>query len=146
MSDTTTAQGARNQSSVLMADEPETRRSQEHFGFCDCVITEDHVYLSGIVAVLEEGETDLEASFERVYRRVGAILERAGVGWDDVVDMTSFHTDVMTQVEPMVSVHKRYMKAPPPAWTAIGIDRLIRPNGITEIKFVASRGSRAGRA
>lgn len=141
-----TANGSRNPSSVLMADEPEMRRTQDDFGFCDCVLTEHHVYLSGIVAVLEDGETDLEESFERVYRRVGAILERAGVGWDDIVDMTSFHTDVTTQVEPLVRVHKRYLKAPPPAWTAIGIDRLIRPNGITEIKFVASRGSKAGRS
>jgi enamine deaminase RidA (YjgF/YER057c/UK114 family) len=130
---------ARSSANVLMSDDEEARRSQEQFGFADAVTAGDKVYLSGIVAVLNEGETDIEASFERVYQRVDSILKRAGVGWDDIVDITSFHTDVTTQIEPMVTVQKRYIKSPPAAWTAIGIDRLIRPNGITEIKFVAQR-------
>jgi enamine deaminase RidA (YjgF/YER057c/UK114 family) len=132
---------ARSADTVLMSDDEEARRSQEHFGFADAVTAGDKIYLSGIVAVLDEGETDIEASFERVYQRVGSILKRAGVGWDDIVDITSFHTDVTTQIEPMVNVQKRYIKSPPAAWTAIGIDRLIRPNGITEIKFVAQRSN-----
>jgi len=130
---------ARSNATVLMSDDEEARRSQEHFGFADAVTAGDKIYLSGIVAVLDEGESDIEASFERVYQRVDSILKRAGVGWDDIVDITSFHTDVTTQIEPMVNVQKRYIKSPPAAWTAIGIDRLIRPNGITEIKFVAQR-------
>lgn len=135
---------ARSSENVLMSDDEEARRSQEQFGFADAVTAGDKVYLSGIVAVLNEGETDIEASFERVYQRVSSILKRAGVGWDDIVDITSFHTDVTTQIEPMVNVQKRYIKSPPAAWTAIGIDRLIRPNGITEIKFVAQRSDASG--
>jgi enamine deaminase RidA (YjgF/YER057c/UK114 family) len=135
---------ARSTENVLMSDDEEARRSQEQFGFADAVTAGDKVYLSGIVAVLNEGETDIEASFERVYQRVGSILKRAGVSWDDIVDITSFHTDVTTQIEPMVKVQKRYIKSPPAAWTAIGIDRLIRPNGITEIKFVAQRSDTRG--
>jgi enamine deaminase RidA (YjgF/YER057c/UK114 family) len=135
---------ARSTENVLMSDDEEARRSQEQFGFADAVTAGDKVYLSGIVAVLNEGETDIEASFERVYQRVGSILKRAGVSWDDIVDITSFHTDVTTQIEPMVNVQKRYIKSPPAAWTAIGIDRLIRPNGITEIKFVAQRSDTRG--
>ena len=135
---------ARSSETVLMSDDEEARRSQEQFGFADAVTAGDKVYLSGIVAVLNEGESDIEASFERVYQRVGSILKRAGVGWDDIVDITSFHTDVTTQIEPMVTVQKRYIKSPPAAWTAIGIDRLIRPNGITEIKFVARRTDTRG--
>jgi enamine deaminase RidA (YjgF/YER057c/UK114 family) len=135
---------ARSSETVLMSDDEEARRSQEQFGFADAVTAGDKVYLSGIVAVLNEGESDIEASFERVYQRVGSILKRAGVSWDDIVDITSFHTDVTTQIEPMVNVQKRYIKSPPAAWTAIGIDRLIRPNGITEIKFVAQRTDTRG--
>lgn len=135
----TTRSPARSNENVLMSDDEEARRSQEQFGFADAVTAGDKIYLSGIVAVLNEGETDIHASFERVYQRVDSILKRAGVGWDDIVDITSFHTDVTTQIEPMVNVQKRYIKSPPAAWTAIGIDRLIRPNGITEIKFVAQR-------
>jgi enamine deaminase RidA (YjgF/YER057c/UK114 family) len=135
---------ARSAENVLMSDDEEARRSQEHFGFADAVTAGDKIYLSGIVVVLDEGDSDIEGAFERVYQRVDSILKRAGVGWDDIVDITSFHTDVTTQIEPMVTVQKRYIKSPPPAWTAIGIDRLIRPNGITEIKFVAQRSDTSG--
>jgi hypothetical protein len=39
----------------------------------------------------------------------------------------------------IVAAHKKYVKAPYPAWTAIDVDRLIPERGITEIKVVARR-------
>ncbi len=78
------------------------------------------------------------------YRQIGAILARAGAGWDDVVDITSYHTDVTAQMPAIVAVHRRYVTAPFPAWTAIDVDRLIPERGITEIKIVARRRGRGG--
>jgi enamine deaminase RidA (YjgF/YER057c/UK114 family) len=72
-------------------------------------------------------------------------LKRAGAGWDDVVDMTSYHSDVEAQIETMALVHKRYVKAPYPAWSAIGVARILG-GGITEIKIVAKRPAAAARA
>ena len=66
-----------------------------------------------------------------------AILKRVGASWDDVVDITSFHTDLTTQMPAIIAVKKAYMSGPPPAWTAIGVTRLIPNSGITEIKMVA---------
>ena len=37
----------------------------------------------------------------------------------------------------IVEVKNRYVRSPPPAWTAIGVTRLIPDTGITEIKIVA---------
>ncbi|HEX8217451.1 MAG TPA: Rid family hydrolase, partial [Allosphingosinicella sp.] len=79
---------------------------------------------------------------DRTYARIGAILARAGAGWDDVVDITSYHTDIAAQFPAMVSVHRRYVRAPFPAWTAIDVDRLIPDRGITELKIVARRPER----
>jgi enamine deaminase RidA (YjgF/YER057c/UK114 family) len=129
---------------VLMSESENSRRSQEELGYPDAVISGNMVYLSGIVVELQDGETDMAAAYDRVYRRIAVILARAGSSWTDVVDMTSYHTDVIRQINVMSSVHKRYATNGFPAWTAIDVDRLIPAEGIAEIKIVARRSAEAG--
>ncbi|HYD36941.1 MAG TPA: Rid family hydrolase [Allosphingosinicella sp.] len=137
--------GERQRSTVLMSEDEGSRRFQEEWGYSDAVVAGDTIYLSGIVVGQREGEA-LEAAYDRTYRQIGAILARAGASWDDVVDITSFHTDVTAQMPAIVAAHKKYVKAPYPAWTAIDVDRLIPDRGITEIKIVARRPvERAGK-
>ena len=133
---------ARQQSTVLMSENAEERRFQEEWGYADAVVAGDTIYLSGIVAWQREGEA-LEAAYERAYARIGAVLRRAGAGWDDVVDLTTYHTDIVAQMPAIVAVHRRHVAAPVPAWTAIDVDRLIPDRGITEIKVVARRPAAA---
>ena len=123
---------------VLMSEHPDERAFQERYGFADAVIAGDTIYLSGVVVGQNQGET-LEAAYERTYRRIAAILARAGAGWDNVVDLTSYHTDITAQLDAMAAVHRRHVGAPFPAWTAIDVDRLVPDGGITEIKIVAWR-------
>ena len=130
------------QNVVLMSEDEGERRFQEQLGYADAVVAGDSVYLSGVVVGQREGET-LEAAYERTYVRIGAILKRAGVGWGDVVDVTSFHTDVNAQIQAMAAVQKKHMAGRIPAWTAIDVDRLIPDRGITEIKIVARRPAAA---
>jgi enamine deaminase RidA (YjgF/YER057c/UK114 family) len=129
---------ARQQSTVLMSQDEGERGFQERTGYADAVIAGDTIYLSGVVVGQREGE-NLEAAYERAYQRIAAILRRAGASWDDVVDITSYHTDITTQFEAMTAVHRRHVRPPFPAWTAIDVDRLIPERGITEIKIVARR-------
>jgi enamine deaminase RidA (YjgF/YER057c/UK114 family) len=138
--------GARQDATVLMAEDEGERRFQEEWGYADAVVTGDTIYLSGIVVGMREGDTDIEAAYDRVYKRIGSVLKRVGASWDDVVDITSFHTDVTAQMPAIVAVHKRYVKPPFPAWTAIDVDRLIPERGITEIKVVARRAATAAKA
>ena len=134
--------GARQQATVLLSEDPEGRKIEQEWGFADAVITGDTIYLSGVVAGLRPGETDLKLPYERAFARIGAILKRCGASWDDVVDITSFHTDLTSQMPAIVAVKNKYIVAPPPAWTAIGVSRLIPGNGITEIKMVAKLPAR----
>jgi enamine deaminase RidA (YjgF/YER057c/UK114 family) len=129
--------GARQEAKVLMSEDPADRKFQEEWGYADAVVVGDTVYLSGVVAGTRPGETDLTLAYERAFSRMGRILERSGASWDDVVDITSFHTDLTTQMPAIVAVKNRYVRKPPPAWTAIGVSRLIPNSGITEIKIVA---------
>ena len=86
---------------------------------------------------MRKGETDLTLGYERAFKRIGETLKSAGATWDDVIDITTFHTDLTTQMPAIVAVKNRYIRAPFPAWTAIQVARLIPTNGITEIKIVA---------
>lgn len=129
--------GSRQEATIVLSEDPQERKFQEDWGYADAVITGDTIYLSGVVAGLRPGETDLRQAYERAFAKMGAVLKRSGASWDDVVDITSFHTDLTTQMPAIVAVKKNYIVGPPPAWTAIGVSRLIPNTGITEIKIVA---------
>lgn len=129
--------GARQEAKVLMASDPGSLKFEQDWGFSDAIVTGDTIYLSGVVAGVRDGETDLRIGYTRAFERIGEILKNAGASWDDVVEMTSFHTDLTTQMPAIVAVKNNYVKAPFPAWTAIQVSRLIPSNGITEIKIVA---------
>lgn len=129
--------GARQSAIVVMPDNPSQLKVWEDWGFSDAIVVDNTIYLSGIVVHSKPGDADLEVAYLRVFERIGAILAKAGASWDDVVDITSFHTDLKTQMPAIVAVKKRFVKAPFPAWTAIQVVRLIPDDGITEIKIVA---------
>lgn len=130
---------AREAANVLMPADARALAQQQQFGYADAVIAGDTVYLSGVIAAPEVGETSLVPAYERAFARIDATLKRAGASWDDVVDLTTFHTDMLVQLGPLATVKDRYVKAPFPAWTAIGVSRLYENSGITEIKVVAHR-------
>ena len=131
--------GARQDARVIMAADPAELKFQEDWGYASALVSGDTVTLSGVVAGLRPGETDLRAGYTRAFERIGLILRSAGVSWDDVVDITSFHTDLTTQMPAIVAVKNLYIKPPYPTWTAIQVSRLIPDNGITEIKIVAKK-------
>ena len=131
---------AKDAQDVLMPEDPEAAAFQSAVGFADAVIAGDKIYLSGVIAAPRPGESDLKPAFTRAFDRIGRTLERAGVGWNDVIDLTSYHTDLQSSINDMVEVKNLYIKAPFPAWTAIGISALYEADGVVEIKIVAQRG------
>lgn len=124
---------------VLMAERASDRAFQSRYGYADAVISGDLVILSGVVAGVAPGEATMVPAYERAFVHIGTILARAGVSWSDVVEIISYHTDVKTQLDAMAEVKARYIKAPFPAWTAIGVSRLLPDTGITEIKVTARK-------
>ncbi|MEO1044004.1 MAG: Rid family hydrolase [Pseudomonadota bacterium] len=119
----------------LMPENPRARAFQEQFGYADAVIHDEKVYLSGVIVV---HGNDPEAAYVAVFEKLGETLERAGSGWEHVLDITSFHVDVDDSLPIMAEVKNRYVKAPFPAWTVIDIDRLYVPEGAVEIKIIAA--------
>lgn len=145
LSSTTAGAQARTDETVLMSPDERARAAQDRYGYADAVVAGDLVFLSGVVAGQAPGETNLTPAYERVFRQIGAILERAGASYADVVDVTTYHTDITAQIDAYAEVQRRVLGSPPPAWTAIDVDRLLPDGGITEVKIVARRPAAAAR-
>ncbi len=135
--------GERAKATVLMSEDPEVLALQKANGFADAVVTGRDVYLSGAMTTLKEGETDLEKAYTRTFEAIAKTLANAGASWDDVVEITSFHTDLTSQMPAIVAVKSRFVTPPYAAWTAIGVTRLVADAGVTEIKVVAKLPSAA---
>ena len=98
------------------------------------------IYVSGQIgrnAQLQLVE-DREAQIVQAFENLKLVLEAAGASMSDVVDLTTFHTD-MRDLPLFMKVRDRYLTTHPlPAWTAIGAHMLGGAAGyIVEIKAVA---------
>ena len=128
---------AANTKQTTMPEDPQELAFYSQAGFSEAVIHGDTVWLSGIVlGPVKEGQTEQEMYAEGL-ERIGRKLERAGSSWDDVLDITTYHVDIDSSLATFARAKYAYVKAPYPAWTAIGIDKLFRDDGLIEIKIVA---------
>ena len=98
------------------------------------------VYVSGQIGRDAEMKLveDREAQIVQAFENLKSVLEAAGASLSDVVDLTTFHTD-MRDLPLFMDVRDRYLTAHPlPAWTAVGAHMLGGTAGyIVEIKAVA---------
>lgn len=129
--------GTRQQSITIMPEQPDSLKLHEAWGFSEAIVVGDTVYLSGVVVGMPRTGSDLKPAYSQAFERIGQVLQRAGSSWDDVIEITSYHTDVTSQMPAMVAVKNKFVKAPYPAWTAVEVSRLIPDRGITEIKLTA---------
>ena len=82
-----------------------------------------------------------EAQIVQAFENLKKVLAAAGASMSDIVDLTSFHTD-MRDLPTFMQVKDRYLTCDFPAWTAIGAASLGGVSGlIIEIKAVAIRRS-----
>ena len=87
----------------------------------------DLLFVSGQVGSREDGspEPDFAAQVKLAFDNLKAVLEAAGGSFDDVVDVTSFHTNPEAQWETVLAVREKEIgEAPYPTWTAVGVNWL----------------------
>lgn len=85
------------------------------------------LFVSGQVGSRADGspEPDFPTQVELAFQNLEAVLAAAGLGFDDIVDVTSFHTDPEQQFEVFMEVKNRFFpEAPYPTWTAVGVNWL----------------------
>lgn len=114
------------------------RETYETLQYAPATRAGDMVFLSGVIAALKEGETGTDAEYvaaaEQAFEEIEMILKEAGGSIADIVDVTSYHVDFAKHVGPLMQVKAKWMPAPYPAWTLIGITNLYNPLGFVEIK------------
>ncbi|HWL83768.1 MAG TPA: RidA family protein [Roseomonas sp.] len=84
----------------------------------------DLLFVSGQVGSREDGslEPDFAKQVQLAFDRLNAVLDAAGCSFDNVVDVTTFHTDPEAQFETVMAVRDKAIGAPPyPNWTAVGV-------------------------
>ena len=98
----------------------------------------DLLFVSGQVGSREDGSAEpvFEDQVRLAFDNLSAVLDAAGCTFDDVVDVTTFHTDPEAQFETVQRVRLDAIGAVPyPNWTAVGVNWLAGFD--FEIKVVA---------
>jgi len=111
----------------------------DRFGYAAAVKANGMLYVSGQIGLNADGSppADDQAQFVNAFDRLDAILQSAGAGFSDIVDLVSYHVGIHDHFTDFVAVKARYIPDPFPAWTAIGVAALARPGLVIEIKAIA---------
>jgi len=110
----------------------------EAHGYSPAIRSGDLLFVSGQVGSRADGtpEPDFAAQVQLAFDNLGAVLNAGGCGLEDIIDVTTFHTDPNSQFAAVMEVKSRmFPRSPYPNWTAVGVTWL---SGFDfEIKVVA---------
>lgn len=97
------------------------------------------LFLSGMVGRGPDGYApgDVTAQTRQTLENIRATLEAAGLGFDDVVNVLVFVSD-MRYYQAMNEVYRELMPSPPPARATVGVP-LMSPDALVEIQMLATR-------
>lgn len=104
---------------------PANRHSlYEQHRYSAAIRSGDQLFVSGQVGSRADGspEPDFERQVSLAFDNLKAVLKAGGCGLEDIVDVTTFHTDPANQFETIMAVRGRVIGEPPyPTWTAVGV-------------------------
>ncbi len=96
----------------------------EKHGYSAAIRSGDLLFVSGQVGSRQDGspEPDFRKQVQLAFDNLRAVLAAAGATFDDIIDVTSFHTDPQAQFDDVLEAKSRaFPSAPFPAWTALGV-------------------------
>jgi len=110
----------------------------DRFHFAPAFRVDNTVYVSGVIGTGADGQVPSEPidEFRAAFAHLAATLGAAGATLADVVELTSFHTD-LSQMRDFMAAKDEVMGEPYPAWSAIGTTGLVIPGGRVEVKATA---------
>lgn len=112
---------------------------RDEIGYAPAVLVDTRLYIAGQIGRNDQRDlvAEKEAQFVQVFENLKRILDEAGGSFADLVEVTSYHTD-MRDLPLYMQVRDRYMKGCFPAWTAIGAAYLCgAPGYFLEVKGIA---------
>lgn len=110
------------------------------------ILSGDHVFITGMTGSRPDGSmpTGIEAQTHNAMRKVGAVLAEAGLGFDAIVEMTTYHVGLRDHIDRFDAVRCAYLSAPFPAWTAVEVAGLRRDGALVEIRVIAAADGAKG--
>ncbi len=120
---------------------PAFRAAAEQAKMSPGLLSGDHLFLTGVTGSGPEGEmpTDPEDQFRNAFEKIGLVLSEAGLTFDSLVEMTSYHVGLRDHFSLFDSVRLSYLAEPYPAWTAVEVAGLRRIGALVEIRVIAAR-------
>jgi enamine deaminase RidA (YjgF/YER057c/UK114 family) len=127
----------------------EDHGNHDHWRFAAVRRVDDMLYVSGVIVYRGPGEGNDVAAFKlqvrRALDRLKRNLESSGSDFQHVVMINSFHVwqgphfagTRDQQFQAFEDVIGEFMKAPYPAWTAVGTTGLLADSGIVEVQLIA---------
>lgn len=95
--------------------------------FAAAIRSGDLLFVSGQVGSREHGspEPDFAAQVRLAFHNLAEILAASGCTFADIVDVTSFHTDLEAQFEAAMAAREEALAGPPVTnWTALRVNWL----------------------
>jgi enamine deaminase RidA (YjgF/YER057c/UK114 family) len=112
----------------------------EAFNYAPAVAAGGLLFVAGQIGLRADGAVpeSVEEQIDLAFQRLGAILQEAGLGFEDLVELVSYHVKVGQQLAIFRKIKDRYIKVNAPTWTILGVEALARPTLLIEIKAVAA--------
>ncbi|MEV0264598.1 RidA family protein [Streptomyces sp. NPDC050617] len=126
---------------------PRTRALYDRLHFSQAIRVGDLIWVSGQVGIDPDTlrpAVGMAAQARLAFDGVRNVLEAAGAGLADTVELTTFHTDLRGDMGEFTQVKDECFPDRYPAWTAVGVTQLARPELLVEIRVVAMAGSGDG--
>ncbi|MFJ7905727.1 RidA family protein [Kitasatospora sp. NPDC096204] len=123
---------------------PPTQAIYEALHFSQATRVGDLVWVSGQVGIDTATLTPadgVEAQTRLAFEGVKSALRGAGASLADIVELSTFHTDLRGDMEVFSRVKDEYLPELYPSWTAVGVSQLALPELVVEIRVVAVVGS-----
>lgn len=122
---------------------PATQPLYEALHFAQATRVGDTIWISGQVgidtATMQAG-AGMGAQARLAFEGIRAVLDAAGATLADVVELTTFHTDLRGDMDAFTKVKDEFLPDRYPSWTAVGVTQLALPDLLVEIRAVAVAG------
>jgi enamine deaminase RidA (YjgF/YER057c/UK114 family) len=121
---------------VIVPDQD--KATYDNFHFAPAVRANGLLLCSGQIGQTKDGIPEsAEEEFRNAWAGVGRVLEAAGLGFENIVEYTSYHVNMHDHLGKFMKVRDEFISEPWPAWTAIGTTELAVPGARVEIRVTA---------
>jgi enamine deaminase RidA (YjgF/YER057c/UK114 family) len=125
---------------------PSTQALYDKLHFSQATRVGDTIWVSGQVGIdaTMTPAKGIAAQAHIAFQALRSVLEAAGASLADIVELTTFHTDLRGDIHAFGRVKDEYLPDRYPSWTAVGVTQLALPELRIEIRAVAVAGCGKG--